>query len=273
MKIKIEAPHEHLSVPASTTRRLCEVLIPDPLKWVDLDAYPKLKAIVTPSTGTNHIDIAECNKRGIPVYSLLDDRPALNEISASAEFAFWHILNALRHGGFRQWNKYQRDDDVMRGHELQGKKVGLIGYGRIGKRLAKWLTAFDAKWDYADPKHRTDDNKMHLFETCDIVVICCSLTDDTRDMITLEYLSKMKPGAILINIARAEIIRENDLKIWIQKGQNTYAADVLHGEVHNTHSDLLKNPNCIITPHIAGTTYESQQKAMQIALKLAERAV
>ena len=272
MKLKIEAPHDHLDVPESTTRRLCEVLIPDPLKWVQLDEYPKLRLIVTPSTGTNHIDLNECERRGIKVLSLLDDRFGLDMITASSEFTFLLMLMALRHGAWRQWKRYERDDDMMRGHELHGKKVGLVGYGRIGKNVANYCTAFGAKWDYADPQYRTGDNLLAIFEDSDIVVICCSLNDETKGMITRKHLNALRPGAILVNTARAEIIREEDLITWARQKKNVYATDVLHNEtMAYVSSPLLGLSNCIITPHIAGTTYESQQKAMQIALRLAER--
>lgn len=235
---------------------------------IQLDLMPNLKAIITPSTGTNHINKEACKERGVKVLSLLDDRTGLNTIRASSEFTFQLILHAL-HRPFQQWKNYERDDDMMRGHELYGKYVGIVGYGRIGKNIARWCTAFDAHWDYYDPKYKTSNIK-DLFRNCDIVVLSLALTEDTIDFITKEHLDLMKPGAILVNTARAEVVKEKDLVEWAKKGQQCYAADVLHGEVTDKHrdSELLHLANCIITPHIAGTTYESQEKAARIALKL-----
>lgn len=240
---------------------------------IHLDLMPNLKAIITPSTGTNHINVAACEKRGVKVLSLLDDRVGLNEIRASSEFTFQLILHAL-HRPFQQWKMYMRDDDVMRGRELCGKYVGIVGYGRIGKNIAKWCKAFGADWDYYDVYCKK--NKIYkLFKNCDIVVLSLSLTKETVDFITKEHLELMKPGAILVNTARAEVVKEQDLVEWAKKGQQCYAADVLHGEVtgHHVNSELLHLGNCIITPHIAGTTYESQEKAARIALKLLRNEV
>ena len=94
-------------------------------------------------------------------------------------------------------------------------------------------------------------------------------------MITKEHLGLMKPGAILVNTARAEIINESDLVEWAKKGMNTYATDVLHGEVTGAHvnSPLLHMANVIISPHIAGCCYESQEKAARIALGLLKKEV
>jgi len=116
---------------------------------------PPLTDSDNPSTGCNHIDSQACRKRKISVFSLLDDRSALNRISASAEFTFLLLLNTLRRldraiieTTKRRWRK---NEDQMRGLELAGKKVGLIGFGRIGKRMALYCSAFAAKISYFDP--------------------------------------------------------------------------------------------------------------------------
>ena len=250
-----------------TAREKAKYLVPDPTKWVELNAYPKLEVIATPSTGTNHIDLEACGKRGIKVLSLLNDRDELAEIRASSEFALWHILNALRGGGWRQWKKYDRQPEIMRGRELYEKYVGIVGFGRIGQNVAKWLSVMDVAWIHFD-KNLGAERLNAIFDDCDIVLISCELNDETRGMITEKHLSRLKKDAILVNIARAEIIDERALEKWTEKG-GIYAADVLHAEVHgNVTSPLLSRSNCYITPHIAGTTIESEKKAARIALTL-----
>lgn len=245
----------------------------DPLIKVDhCETFPSIKYLVTPSTGTNHIDIEKCEENGVKVISLLDDREKLSEIRASSEFTFMLMLMGLRKGAFRMWRAYHRDDDLMRGFELYGKKVGIVGYGRIGKNVARWSQAFGAEWDYYDPQFRAGGQKnlMRLFANSDIVVISCALTEETHGFITSKHLSKMRKGALLVNTARAEIIKEKDLLEFAERKEQIYATDVLHGEVSGDHvgSKLLHLPNCIVTPHIAGTTYESQDKAARIVLGL-----
>lgn len=95
-----------------------------------LSHFPRLECIVTPSTGTNHIDIPLCHERGIDVRCLLDAPRKLEEIRASSEFAFLMILNSLRRLDKLVVKEWHRDEDTMRGFELAGKNVGFIGGGR-----------------------------------------------------------------------------------------------------------------------------------------------
>lgn len=280
VKVLVEAPLEaveevldEFDLDYVTDPLIAEVLIPDPLKWVELYKYPQLKMIVTPSTGTNHIPLTACKKHGIKVFSLLDDREALNEIRASSEFTFMLILLALRNGAFRQWKGYDRNDDAMRGHELYGKKALIVGYGRIGQNVDDWLAAFGAEQIILVDKENSN-GLSSAFPDADIVVLSCSLTPETTGMITGELVASMKPNAVLVNTSRGEVVREDELvEVLRERKDITYATDVLAGEATGAHlnSPLLSMPNVIVTPHIAGTTFESQQKAMRIALRLVEQ--
>ena len=279
MKVLVEAPHEHLEHILKefhvehVSREWAKYLVPDPTKWVELSKYPRLRVIATPSTGTNHIDPKECDKRGINILSLTDDREGLETIRASSEFAFHMILSGLRLGGWRQWKSYHRNPEIMRGHELYGKHVGILGFGRIGKNVAKWLDVFGATWqsyDYVSGKGAL----RSIFEKCDIVLISMTLNEKSIKLIAEDLLSRLKEGAILVNVSRAEIIDEAALIKWAASGRNIYVSDVLHREVlGNVASPLLSMSNCIITPHIAGETIESTEKALRIALQLLEREI
>lgn len=278
MKVRVETLTQYPDVlkemgVQSVSREWAKYLVPNPLKTVELDKYPRLKIISTPSTGTNHIDLSECNKRGIKVLSLLDDREGLSEIRASSEFAFYMILSALRSGGFRMWKNYVRDSEHMLGRELYGKKVGILGFGRIGQNLARYLDAFGATWrsyDYGSG----ENTLLDIFETCDIVLISMTLNEKSKGLITSEHLSRLSKDAILVNVSRAEIINEADLLEWTAQ-EGRYAADVLHHEVSGQHLDspLLHRQNCIIHPHIAGHCIESNSKALRIALQLLKKEI
>lgn len=250
-----------------------------------LDLYPDLNVLVTPSTGTNHIDTAACAGRGIPVYSLLDDREALNAISASAEFTFLLLLNTLRRLDLAMQEvsarRWRQREDLMRGHELSGKKVGLVGFGRIGRRLARYCTAFEAEVVYHDPYVKGQEFQAfpleELFSQCDVVCICCSLSPETTGLVNRSLLMRLKEGACLINTSRGEVINEQDLVAVLKPRPDLRVGlDVLAGEVTDTHltSPLLEmhdRGQIVITPHIAGATVESQTKAARIALGLLRR--
>lgn len=247
--------------------------------------FPNLEVLITPSTGRNHINIDDFQSRGIPVYSLLDDRPALNTISASAEFSFLLLLNTLRRLDravqevtARRW---RAREDELRGFELKSKMVGIVGLGRIGTKLTRYCTAFDARVVYHDPYVRETKfpslGLPKLFELCDIVCISCTLNEETRGMINGDLIRRMKKGASLINTSRGEIIREDEmLEVLKKRPDLRICLDVLAGEVSGTHNsspliDLHDKGQIVVTPHIAGATVESQKKAAMIALKLLKK--
>lgn len=250
-----------------------------------LEKYKRLRVIVTPSTGSNHINKNACKNFGVEVFSLLDDRSGLENISASAEFSFNLILHCLRKMDLAleevKAGRWRENEDALRGRELQGKTVGLIGYGRIGRRLDKYCRAFDAHMciydPYVDQDHRFVRDLQKIFTNCDIVVCCCALTQETNAMLDDNLFCKLKKGAMFINSARGEIINEIMLAEVIEKRPDIrVAVDVLSGEVSGTQfsSPLIKfqkSGQVIISPHIAGATLESQEKAAFISLSLLQR--
>jgi len=247
-----------------------------PVRGVDMLRFPKLKVVATPSTGTNHIAMGFCKKHGIDVLCLLDDRRALEEIRASSEFAFLLILAALRNferalTEVRQ-GRWLEHRNLLRGQELYGKTVGAIGKGRIGTNVLKWCHAFGAKIFWHDPRVPYSKPLEWIFKNCDIVLVSCTLSDETRGMIRGEHIEMMKKDGILVNVARGEIIDEPSVAAaLIRRPSVRVATDVLGGEVSGRHlaSPLLKMPNrVIVTPHIAGATIESEEKAANIVVGL-----
>ena len=258
---------------------VAEALVIDPnvtLYKEQLDLYPELRVIVTASTGTNHIDLKECELRNIKVLSLLDDREGLDEIKASSEFTFLLLLATLKSlkqglaevaGG--RWKVNER---LFRGNELFGKDVGIVGFGRIGQNMFRYCKVFGANIKHVfDPRTVRNGVLEELFENSDIVIICCSLTEVTYGMVDYDLLSRLKKGAVLVNTARGEVMVEADLlRILLERSDLRVGIDVLAGEVHGTHlaSSLLCLSSVTTTPHMAGVTVESQEKAARIALKL-----
>lgn len=245
-----------------------------------LDKMPALKIISTASTGKNHIDEDACARRGIDVYCLLDHRETLEAISASPEFTFLLMLNTLRRLDVCMnevtEGRWRDNEELMRGREMYGKQIGLVGMGRIGRRLKRWCEAFDASVVYYDPYVDDIDGKINsldeLFSSVDMVCVCCYLTAETTNMIDGALLGTMKPNACLVNTSRGEVIVEDDLISFIKDRPDVeVAVDVLAGEVTGTHlsSELIalhKQGRIIVTPHIAGASTESQSKAALGAL-------
>lgn len=282
MNILLSIPRDFFSIewPGAliTSPYKAEAWIVDPEHPVTeemLNKMPRLEVIVTASTGRNHIDIEACMRRDIKVLSLLDNRYALDEIRASSEFTFLLILNALRRLDVAKQDIFwMRDADEMRGHELYKKLVGMVGHGRIGKNIENWCNAFGAGVYWTDPHDKSNLFQPHiswLFSNCNIIVICCTLSWETEGMIGGKLLKSMKQGACLVNTARGEIIVENELvEVAKQRPDLTFCLDVLSGESVGAqlNSPLLDLPNVVITPHVCGLAYESNEKAAQIAAGL-----
>jgi D-3-phosphoglycerate dehydrogenase / 2-oxoglutarate reductase len=313
MNILFTAPHDFLSEAVRTrydalgTRFLEAWYLDDlddkheELAWVTnpgqhfivddevMHRFPRLEVVVAPSTGTNHVDLEACARRKLRTFSLLDDREGLETISASAEFTFLLLLNGLRRmdrgAQVALEGRWRSRDDVLRGRELQGKKVGLVGFGRIGRRLAAYCSAFDCVVAYYDPyvdprpdgKVARVSSLQALWESSEIVVICCLLTDETRGMIRGSLIERARPGAVIVNTSRGEVINETELREVLERRPDLmFSADVLTGEVQDRHHrsplmDLVQSGRILVTPHMAGATTESQEKAAAITISFLEK--
>lgn len=251
------------TVPNSSIREW--VCSPVGQRFIDaatLAQFPNLRLLATASTGTNHIDLDACAARGIKVLSLLDDRAGLNTISASAEWTFKLILE-----GLRLKKPY---------HELQGRTVGFIGFGRIGKWVNYWCKYFGASLQMrrkSDPRLERSAQPEKIFKECQIVVICCALTDETRGMVNYDLLRRLPPEAVLVNTARGEVINEADLcRFMAERPDVRVCLDVVTGEVDGTaNPERLRQLGAYVTDHIAGETFESRTKAARIILSLLKK--
>lgn len=243
---------------------------------------PNLELIITPSTGTNHIDIDFCKIKKIKVFGLLSMKKKLKQITASSEFTFLMILNSLRRIDLAieetKNKRWRENEDLMRGSELNKKNVGIIGLGRNGSNIAKWCKSFGANVSYYDPfvKKRLvkEENLENIFLNNDIVVICCALNKETHNLITTNYLKLLRPNSHLINTSRGEVINERDLSNFIDKRKDvSINLDVLSNEVIHEQfkSPLYKHildGDILVTPHISGATLESQLKAARTSFSI-----
>ena len=255
----------------------------------ELALFPRLRVVVTPSTGSDHIDVAALAERGIAFRSLLDDRAGLEAISASAEFAFLLLLNTLRRlphavdfalsGGWRRDN-----EDGLRGRELQGRRIGIVGMGRIGRRLSRYCDAFGARTSWYDPhvEHAAGERRSSLgllFAGSDSVVVCCTLSSETQGMIGGDLVRLLPIGATLVNISRGEVLDEASVAQVLHERQDiAVGLDVLSAEPQCRQFEsplmaLADRGRVVVTPHVGGSTVESQCKAASIALGLAAHAL
>ena len=240
-----------------------------------IDSAPRLKAIATPSTGLDHIDLTAAAKRGIAILGLKDDRALLDGITATAELSWALVLACARRlpEAFDMVRNGVWARDLVRGHQIAYKTLGILGCGRLGTMMADYGQAFRMKVIACD-KQKIDlpDIQQVGFEKLlaesDILSIHVHLTDDNRKLIDRKALQSMKPGSILVNTSRGAIVDEEALLEALEKGPLVAAGlDVIEGEWRE---DIAEHPliryaathrNLIITPHVGGVAYEAQEMA------------
>ena len=239
---------------------------------------PELKYIGVLATGYNVVDIDAAKARGIVVTNI----PAYSTASV-AQMVFAHILNITQRVGYYadenkqgRWTKNADfcywDTQLV---ELQGKKMGIVGFGNIGQATARIAQAFgmevcvySSKPQFVLPSGIKKMDLDELFAECDVVSLHCPLTPDTKEMVNAERLSKMKSNAILINTGRGPLINEQDLANALNEGRIAAAGlDVLSVEPSVEGNPLLTARNCFITPHIAWATLEARTRLMEIAVQ------
>ena len=242
-------------------------MIIDPLKrfgeWEWIEAG-RPAAIATPSTGTNHIDLKFFQRMGVEVFSLLDDREGLETIRASSEYTFLAILLSLRKKAINA------DERQKPGRELYEKTVGLVGLGRIGRNLRDWCSIFGAHILFYDPYVKGYSSPLVvMFRACNIIVLCCSLTKETKGMVNKNLLDLCREGTIIVNTARGEIVVEKDMLDFLSERKDvTYFADVWEKELDGYPNPFYGLPNTITSNHEAGNCLESNRKAHEIAERL-----
>ena len=231
-----------------------------PLRKDFLDACPNLKMLSIAFTGLDHIDLEECERRGIVVKNA-----AGYSTEAVAELAFALMIDLYRKvlendTITRQCNR----KGIMPGREIGGKTIGIIGMGNIGQRVAKIANAFGCKvlaWNRTQKQVDgvTFVDKETLLKESDIVTLHIALNADTRDFITAKHFALMKPSTILINTARGPVVNETALAEALKQGQIAAAATDVYGTEPplKPENPLLGAPNLIMLPHIGFATEEA----------------
>lgn len=246
-----------------------------------MESATNLRAIATPSTGLDHIDVAAAGRRGIAVIGLKNDRAFLDRIPATAELTWALLLACARRlpaacAAARQ-GRWARDE--FRGHQLFEKTLGILGCGRLGTIVARYGRAFGMRViGYDVQPMKSDQIEMvsldELLAQADVLSIHIHLTEENRGFVSRERIVAMKPGAILLNTSRGAIVDEPALLEALESGHLLAAGvDVIDGEWRD---DLENHPmiqyartheNLIITPHVGGVTYESQSAAYEHAAR------
>ena len=239
------------------------------------EACPTVKFISTLGTGYDMIDLETCRERGVIVCNVPD-----YSSDSVAQLAFMFILNlttdlnafcrAVKEGKWTGMADFIYQNITYR--ELAGMKLGLIGCGGIGRRVAEMAAAFKMEV-YATTRSRKSGSEGgityltldELLPISDVVSIHCPLSEETQGMVDEAFISKMKDGAILIHTARGKILNEKAVADALNSGKLAGAGlDVLAVEPPLPDNPLLSAKNCIITPHIAWATVAARKRLLAV---------
>lgn len=258
-----------------------------------LDAAPRLKVVATSTTGLDHIDVAELERRGIPLISLRGEVDFLRSVRATPEHTFAILLALLRRipASVAAVRAGRWEQQPFRGRELSGKTIGIVGIGRVGTAVAGIARGFGMRCLAYDPFLTPEEIAARGAASCefdgllaasDIVSLHVPLNDETVGLLSGERIARIKPGAVVVNTARGRVLDENALVVALDSGALSGAAlDVLGTEQGSggvQTSPLIPyavtHDNVLITPHIAGTTIESLDKTqLFIAKKVTDHFV
>ena len=258
----------------------CEVLLHvlTPVTAAMIAMAPRLRLIQKIGVGVNTIDRAAAAKAGIAVANM----PGTNT-AAVAEHTLALMLATLRRvAAFDAATRAGRGwqvgvEDAIGLGEIGGSRVGFVGYGGVPQRLTPALQALGAEVRFWNRSPRPDAAAMalpldELLATSDIVSLHVPLTAETRQMFDRARIAQMKPGAILINTARGELIDQNALAEALQSGRLAGAGlDVFEREPMTEPGPLAACPTLIATPHIAWLTPQTFERSLAVALENCRR--
>jgi len=228
-----------------------------------IDLGHNLKIIGRVGSGLDNINLFGTQKRKIKVINSPDSNS-----ESVMELTLALILSLLRklsssYSSMSQGLWLKRD---FKGQELGGKKVGVIGFGHVGKSVAKILTAFGAKVDYYSRTQKTNSLK-YIFKHSDIITVHLPLNNATKNLINNDLLSLMKPTSFFINTSRGGVVEEKSLFKLLQEKKIAGAAlDVFWQEPLPPVSSWRKLPNVILTPHIGASTNEALEKGTKTVI-------
>lgn len=231
------------------------------------ELHDSVKIVATFSVGTDHIDLAAAKKKGV----IIGNTPGVLT-DATADIAWLLILGAARRASEGEaevrnatWSSW-RPTHLM-GTQVTGKRLGIVGMGRIGQAVAKRARGFDMDIHYYNRRQLPADQEMGatyhdsiegLLPHCDFLSLHCPSTPETRGMVNSDFIAKLPDGAIIVNTARGDVVNDQDLIAALKSGKLTAAGlDVFAGEpnIEPAYRDLK---NTFLLPHLGSATVETR---------------
>ena len=242
-----------------------------------LAAAPTLKVVANVAVGFNNIDVAACRRRGVVVTNTPD---VLTETTADFAWALLmatarRVVEADHFARSGQWQRWQWD--LLWGADIHGKTLGIVGFGRIGRAVARRATGFDMRVLYHDAVRAeaaverelsaTSVGLETLLSEADFVTLHTNLTPETRHLMNDRTLRLMKTSAILVNAARGPIVDEAALVRALKEGWIAGAGLDVFEEEPKIHPGLTPLPNAVLAPHIASASRDTRLAMATLAVR------
>jgi len=253
-------------------------IVPLLTRWVggtELKNLPNLRIVANVAVGYNNVDVVAAEMRGVLVTNTPD---VLTEATADLTWALilatarrlGEGIELVRRGAWTGWHPEQ-----LLGMELRGRTLGLLGAGRIGQAVGRRAPAFGLRVIYLARSVKPDFERnvgatrvdfRGLLAESDILSLHVPVTPETKGIINSDALALMKPGAILINTSRGDLIREGPLAVALEEGRLGGAGLEVYTDEPVINPDLLAAPRTVLLPHIGSATVETRRKMAGIAL-------
>jgi D-3-phosphoglycerate dehydrogenase len=226
-----------------------------------IDLAPRLRIACRCGAGYDNFDVPALTRRGIPLATNGDANA-----DTVAEHALYLMLALAKRGPALE--RAVKSGTWPRGFgsvELRGRTCVVVGFGRIGRAIARRAAAFDMKIVAVDPNLPGTEKLAEALPQADVVVVACALTPETRGLIGVQALARMKPGAFLVNVARGPIVDEAALVAALEAGQLAGAGlDVLETEPPRRGHPLLARDDVVLSPHV-GAFIDTAFERMAVA--------
>jgi len=253
-------------------------LVPLLSRWVggtEFKHLPSLKIVANCAVGYDNVDVVAAELRGVIVTNTPD---VLTDATADLTWALILAcarrvvegVDLVRSGAWAGWHPEQ-----LLGVELRGKTLGIFGAGRIGQAVGRRAAGFGMQLLYAsrtpkpDFERETGATRVELgpiLRDSDVVTLHTPSTPETKGMINAETLARMRPGAILINTARGDLVREAALAVALEEGRLGAAGLDVYADEPAIHPRLRAAPRTVLLPHIGSATHETRRRMAAIAV-------
>ncbi|CAN1157747.1 Glyoxylate/hydroxypyruvate reductase HPR3 [Linum perenne] len=242
-----------------------------PIPAETLQLLPNVRAIVTTGAGLNHLDLPECRRRGIKIANAGDVFSA-----DGADYAVGLLIDVFRR--ISAGDRYVKDGfwastgDCRLGSRVSGKRIGIVGLGRIGHQVAKRLEPFRCNISYTsrNPKPNVSyqyyDNVLEMASNCDVLILTCGLTELTWHMINDKVMDALGKEGVIINVARGAVVDEEELVRRLIGGELAGAGlDVFENEP-DVPEQLKELDNVVLSPHCGIASYEAMVELSRLVV-------